>query len=107
MTFIGPRPDTPIGSAAYTDEEKIILTVRPGITGYNQAINRNSVLTKEKLKNDIYYVKHLSLWFDIKIVFMTVGTVLLHKNINRNDISTEDAYILENDGTKSSTNIKE
>ena len=106
MTFIGPRPDTPIGSAAYTEEEKIILTVRPGITGYNQAVNRNAVLTKEKLKNDIYYVKHLSLWFDIKIVFMTIATVLGHKNINRADISTDDAYVLEKDGTKSSTKIE-
>lgn len=96
MTFIGPRPDTPVGSAEYTDEEKIILTVRPGITGYNQAINRNSVLTKEKLKNDIYYVKHLSLWFDIKIIFMTIATVLGHKNINRADSNIEDTYILEN-----------
>lgn len=105
MTFIGPRPDTPVGSAAYTEEEKIILTVRPGITGYNQAVNRNSVLTKEKLKNDIYYVKHLSLWFDIKIVFMTIATVLGHKNVNRADVSTENAYVLEKDGTKSSTEI--
>lgn len=106
MTFIGPRPDTPVGSAAYTDEEKIILTVRPGITGYNQAVNRNSVLTKEKLKNDIYYVEHLSLWFDIKIVFMTIATVLGHKNINRADVSMENSYVLEKDGTKSSTEIK-
>lgn len=106
MTFIGPRPDTPIGSAAYTDEEKIILTVRPGITGYNQAINRNSVLTKEKLKNDIYYVHHLSLWFDIKIFFMTIATVLGRKNINREDVNTENAYVLEKDGTKSSTEVK-
>ena len=106
MTFIGPRPDTPIGSAAYTEEEKIILTVRPGITGYNQAVNRNSVLTKEKLKNDIYYVKHLSLWFDIKIVFMTIATVLGHKNINRADASMEDTYVLEKDGTKTSTDVK-
>ncbi len=106
MTFIGPRPDTPVGSAAYTEEEKIILTVRPGITGYNQAVNRNSVLTKEKLKNDIYYVKHLSLWFDIKIVFMTIATVLGHKNINRADIGTEDAYVLEKDGTKTTTKVK-
>lgn len=57
MTFIGPRPDTPVGTVTYTEEEKIILTVRPGITGYNQAVNRNSVLTKEKLKNDIYSKK--------------------------------------------------
>lgn len=95
MTFIGPRPDTPIGSAAYTEEEKLILTVRPGVTGYNQAVNRNSVLTKEKLKNDIYYVNHLSLWFDIKIIFMTVVTVLSHKNINRIEANVEDTYVLE------------
>ena len=101
MTFIGPRPDTPVGSAEYTDEEKIILTVRPGITGYNQAINRNSVLTKEKLKNDIYYVKHLSLWFDIKIIFMTIATVFGHKNINRADSNIEDTYILENNNGNS------
>ena len=106
MTFIGPRPDTPVGSAVYTDEEKIILTVRPGITGYNQAVNRNSVLTKEKLKNDIYYVKHLSLWFDIEIVFMTIATVLGHRNINRINVSTEDAYVLEKDGTKTNTEVK-
>ncbi len=106
MTFIGPRPDTPVGSAAYTEEEKIILTVRPGITGYNQAVNRNSVLTKEKLKNDIYYVNHLSLGFDIRIIFMTLATVLGHKNVNRTETSTEDAYVLEKDGTRSSAEIK-
>ncbi len=108
MTFIGPRPDTPVGSAAYTEEEKIILTVRPGVTGYNQAVNRNSVLTKEKLKNDIYYVKHLSLLFDIKIVFMTIATVLGHKNINRANVDTGDVYVLNEDGTKAenSTEVK-
>lgn len=106
MTLVGPRPDTPVGSAAYSEEEKMILTVRPGITGYNQAINRNSVLTKEKLKNDIYYVKHISLWFDIKIILMTIGTVLGHKNINRADVSTDNIYVLEKDGTKTTTEIK-
>lgn len=108
MTFIGPRPDTPMGAAAYTEEEKIILTVRPGVTGYNQAINRNSVLTREKLKNDIYYVKHLSLWFDVKIIFMTIATVLGHKNVNRENVDTGDAYILNEDGSKSqnTTEIK-
>lgn len=106
MSFIGPRPDTPMYLDKYTDEERIVLTVRPGITGYNQAINRNSVLTKEKLKNDIYYVKHLSLWFDIKIVFMTIATVLGRKNINRADSSTENTYVLEEDGSKFYTEIK-
>lgn len=106
MSYIGPRPDTPMYLEKYTDEEKKVLTVRPGITGYNQALNRNSVLTKEKLKNDIYYVENLSLWFDIKIIFMTIATVLGHKNINREGVETEDIYILEEDGTKSMTDMK-
>lgn len=109
MSFIGPRPDTPVGTAAYTEEEKVILTVRPGITGYNQAVNRNSVPTKEKLKNDIYYVEHLSIRFDIKIIFMTIAAVFKRKNINRSNTDTSNMYILNEDGTKSEniTEIKQ
>lgn len=106
MTFIGPRPDTPMYLDKYTVDERMILTVRPGITGYNQVISRNAVLTKEKLRNDIFYVEHLSLWFDIKIVFLTLGAVFGHKNINRMDVSTKDIYVLERDGTKSTVDIK-
>lgn len=85
MSFIGPRPDSISYLEKYTDDEKIILNVRPGITGYNQVVNRNSVGTKEKLKNDIYYVKNLSFLFDIKIIFMTIITVINHKNIYRSN----------------------
>lgn len=106
MTLIGPRPDTPVGSAEYTEEEKVILTVRPGITGYNQAVNRNSVTTKEKLKNDIYYVENMSLLFDLKIIFMSIATVLGRKNVHRTESSNEDAYVLEEDGTKNKVKIK-
>ena len=83
MAFIGPRPDSASWLPNYTDEERQILNVRPGITGYNQAINRNSVGTKEKLQNDIYYVKHISFIFDIKIFFLTIKAVLSSRNINR------------------------
>lgn len=85
MSLIGPRPDSAMYLDKYTKEEKIILTVRPGITGYNQAINRNSVGTKEKLKNDIIYVNKMSFIFDIKIVFLTIKTVLFSKNVFRNE----------------------
>lgn len=57
MAWIGPRPDSASYLDKYTEEERQILSVRPGVTGWNQAINRNSVGTKEKLQNDIYYVK--------------------------------------------------
>ncbi|HHK5532465.1 TPA: sugar transferase [Bacillus mobilis] len=83
MAFVGPRPDSAMWLNNYTKEERIILKVRPGITGYNQAINRNSVGTKEKIKNDIIYVQNVSFLFDIKILIMTVKSVILSKNIYR------------------------
>lgn len=82
MSFIGPRPDTIDWLEKYSEEEKKILTVKPGITGYNQAYYRNSVDGATKLKNDIYYVENLSIYMDIKILFKTVKTVLLRENIN-------------------------
>ncbi len=88
----------------YTDEEKIALTVRPGITGYNQAVNRNSVLTKEKLKNDIYYVQHLSILFDFKIILMTIKTVLTHKNINRLNSNDDEIYVFNDKKNKTEEN---
>ncbi len=83
MAMIGPRPDSASYLDKYTEEERIILTVRPGITGWNQAINRNSVTTKEKLQADIYYVNHLSFLFDVKIIWLTIKSVLAHKNVYR------------------------
>lgn len=83
MSFIGPRPDSEMWLNNYTEEEKIILTVRPGITGYNQVINRNSVGTKEKIKNDIFYVNNITLKFDISIVFSTIKNILVSKNVYR------------------------
>lgn len=83
MSLIGPRPDSASYLEHYTPEERVILTVRPGITGWNQAVNRNSVSTKEKLQADIYYVEHLSFLFDCKIIWLTIKSVLSHKNVYR------------------------
>lgn len=83
MSLIGPRPDSAFYLEHYTSEELIILKVRPGITGWNQAMNRNSVGTKEKLRADIYYVNHLSFIFDCRILFLTIKSVLNYKDIYR------------------------
>lgn len=83
MALIGPRPDSAFYLAHYTTEERVILTVRPGITGWNQAINRNSVGTKEKLQADIYYVQNMSIWFDIKVIWLTIKAVLANKDVYR------------------------
>lgn len=82
MSVIGPRPDTPDFLHVYQELYPAVLTVRPGITGYNQAYFRNSIDGGEKMKNDDNYAKNLSFIMDIKILFRTVWTVLARENIN-------------------------
>lgn len=82
MSFIGPRPDTPDFLHVYEEQYPAVLTIKPGITGYNQAYFRNSIDGAEKMKNDNYYAEHLSFWMDVKIMFKTIKTVLFRENVN-------------------------
>src|SRR5699024_7044942 len=85
MSFIGPRP-SPLGNESlYSKEYLQKFKIRPGITGYNQALLRNSATMEERWKNDIYYTKHLSFLLYIKIIFLTIKSVILKKNIYRNE----------------------
>lgn len=82
MSMIGIRPDPLDWLEKYNEHERVILTVKPGITGYNQAYYRNSAEGELKLKNDVYYAEHISFWLDVKIFFKTIKTVLFRENIN-------------------------
>ncbi|SER71022.1 sugar transferase [Psychrobacillus sp. OK032] len=81
MSLVGPRPDMPEAENIYTEFEAKKLNVRPGITGYNQAYYRNSVFTKEKFENDVYYVENLSFFLDLRIIYKTIESVLTRKNV--------------------------
>jgi lipopolysaccharide/colanic/teichoic acid biosynthesis glycosyltransferase len=67
--------------ATYTDFIKKKFNVKPGITGYNQALLRNKATLEERYNNDVYYAENVSFFLDVKIVFMTIGSVLKKKNI--------------------------
>lgn len=82
MSLVGIRPDPHDWLEVYNEHEKIILSVKPGITGYNQAYFRNSADGALKLKNDVYYAEHISFLLDCKIVLRTIKTVLFHENVN-------------------------
>lgn len=84
MSFVGPRPILtyhPCKYEEYTEEEKTVFTVRPGISGWAQVNGRNSVDWEERFKLNEWYVQHVSLWLDIKIVFMTIAQVFSRKEI--------------------------
>lgn len=89
MSFIGPRPDPLDWLDKYKPEEKIFLTVRPGITGYNQAYYRNSANSQEKIDHDVYYAKNVSFWMDVKIIFKTFKTVLFRENLYHDETKRE------------------
>lgn len=81
MALIGPRPLLPEYLPYYTEREQLRHTVRPGITGWAQVNGRNNVTWDQKLELDVYYVEHLSLAMDVKVLFTTIKNVLGGKDI--------------------------
>ena len=82
MAFIGPRPLLPEYLPWYSEKEKLRHTVRPGMSGWAQVNGRNNLSWDEKLALDVYYVEHLTLWMDVKVLFKTIVNVIRHKDVN-------------------------
>ncbi|WP_340063246.1 sugar transferase [Ascidiimonas aurantiaca] len=81
MSLVGPRPLRVHYLPYYTPEEKIRHSVRPGVTGLAQVSGRNLLSWDDKLAKDIEYVKNLSFFNDVIIIFKTFKKVLESKNI--------------------------
>lgn len=81
MALIGPRPLAVSYLALYSKEQARRHEVRPGITGWAQCHGRNSITWKEKFSLDVWYVDNISFLIDIKILLITVKTVLLRENV--------------------------
>lgn len=76
MALIGPRPLLVRYLPYYTEREKLRHTVRPGISGWAQVNGRNNITWDNKLECDAYYAEHVSLWFDLKIIWLTIYKVI-------------------------------
>lgn len=83
MSLVGPRPSlTTTPYTEYSDIRKRRVSVKPGVTGYSQAYFRNSIGQEEKFSYDAFYADNISFVMDIRILCMTIWTVLANKNIN-------------------------
>jgi RNA polymerase sporulation-specific sigma factor len=79
MSFVGPRPPLtyhPWPLEEYTDAQRRMFEVRPGITGWAQVNGRKEVEWHERIRLNVWYVDHCSLLLDIKIIFKTLFKVL-------------------------------
>lgn len=88
MALIGPRPLRVYYLPLYSKEQMRQHDVRPGITGWAQVNGRNNISWTEKFKLDVWYVDHLTLWLDLKIVFLTVKKVVCREDINNDSTAT-------------------
>ena len=82
ISVVGPRPlvEQEI-ELYYSDTKDLLLSCKPGLTGYWQAYARNDATYEsgERQEMELYYVNHRSLWLDIKILFKTVISVITRK----------------------------
>ena len=83
MSLVGPRPvlpNEPKPLCEFTPEQMKMFSVRPGITGWAQVNGRRAVPWNERIEMNVWYAEHMSLALDIKILAMTVRTVLSGKD---------------------------
>lgn len=83
MSLVGPRPllESELRGNYTAQQREMLLSVRPGLTGYWQAMSRNesSYITGDRQKQELYYIGRMSFGMDLKIVFMTVKRVFSGK----------------------------
>ena len=92
MSLIGPRPLLPEYLPLYNEVQKRRHEVRPGITGWAQVNGRNAISWEQKFEYDVWYVNHISLWLDIKILFLTVKKVFVREGISQDGQATMEAF---------------
>ncbi len=92
MALIGPRPLLVQYLPLYSPEQARRHEVRPGISGWAQCHGRNAISWTEKFKLDVWYVDHVSLLTDIKVIFITIKNVLMRKDINSATSATMEAF---------------
>jgi undecaprenyl phosphate N,N'-diacetylbacillosamine 1-phosphate transferase len=82
MSFVGPRPLLVEYLVLYNPEQLRRHQVKPGITGWAQVNGRNTVQWPQRFAYDVWYVDHISLGLDLRILFLTVLKVLKAEGIS-------------------------
>ena len=83
LSLVGPRPLLVQYLERYTPEQMRRHEIMPGITGWAQVNGRNAITWEEKFALDVWYVEHLSLWLDLKIMWLTTWKILKREGISQ------------------------
>jgi lipopolysaccharide/colanic/teichoic acid biosynthesis glycosyltransferase len=88
MAIIGPRPLLVEYLPLYTENQRRRHLVRPGLSGLAQINGRNRLSWQQKFNFDIFYVNNVSLFFDLKIILLTVIKIVSFNNKDVDNSST-------------------
>ena len=92
MSFIGPRPLLPKYLPLYTLTQMRRHEVRPGISGWAQTHGRNDISFTKRFEYDVWYIDHLTLWLDIKILILTIKKVFKREGISAQGHVTMESF---------------
>lgn len=81
MSLVGPRPLLMQYLDRYTPEQARRHEARPGITGWAQVNGRNAISWEQKFELDVWYINHQSVILDLKILWMTIRSVLKRDDV--------------------------
>ena len=93
MSLIGPRPLLVQYLPRYNETQHHRHDVKPGLTGYAQAHGRNAVSWEEKFEMDVWYVEHISLKTDFKVIIDTIKTVVKKEGISSDTSVTMEEFM--------------
>ncbi len=82
MSLVGPRPLLLHYIPRYTPEQRRRHDALPGLTGWAQVMGRNSLNWDQRLQLDTWYVEHRTLWLDLRILVMTLRSLILRRGIS-------------------------
>lgn len=92
MSLIGPRPLLVQYLPLYSPEQARRHEVRPGISGWAQCNGRNAISWTKKFELDVWYVDHISIKTDLKVLFVTIKIVFQRADINSNTSVTMEPF---------------
>lgn len=92
MALIGPRPLLVQYLPLYSKEQARRHEVRPGITGWAQCNGRNAISWTKKFELDVWYVDHVSLLTDLKVIVITIKKVLMRADISQEGQATMEFF---------------
>lgn len=92
MALIGPRPLLVQYLPLYSPRQARRHEVRPGITGWAQCHGRNAISWTQKFEYDVWYVDHLSFLTDLKVIWLTIKTVLTRSGIAHEGSATMEPF---------------